>query len=84
VGDVFDGVVSGITEWGVFVEIIANKCEGLVRLRDIDGDYYIYDQPNMQVVGQRTKNTIKLGEKVTVKVEAADLATRRIDLKIMG
>jgi len=55
-----------------------------VRLRDIDGDYYIYDQPNMQVVGQRTKNTIKLGEKVTVKVEAADLATRRIDLKIMG
>ena len=84
VGDVFDGVVSGITEWGVFVEIIVNKCEGLVRLRDIDGDYYIYDQPNMQVVGQRTKNTIKLGEKVTVKVEAADLATRRIDLKIMG
>jgi ribonuclease R len=84
VGDVFDGVVSGITEWGVFVEIIVNKCEGLVRLRDIDGDYYIYDQPNMQIVGQRTKNTIKLGEKVTVKVEAADLATRRIDLKIMG
>jgi ribonuclease R len=83
VGEVFDGVVSGVTEWGVFVEIAANKCEGLVRLRDIEGDYFFYDQKNMSIVGQRTKQTIQLGEKVQVRVEAADVEDRRIDLKIV-
>jgi ribonuclease R len=83
VGEVFDGVISGVTEWGVFVEISENKCEGMVRLRDIDGDYYFYDQKNMSIVGQRTKTSIQLGQKVKVKVEAADIETRRIDLKIV-
>jgi ribonuclease R len=76
-------VISGVTEWGVFVEISENKCEGMVRLRDIDGDYYFYDQKNMSIVGQRTKTSIQLGQKVKVKVEAADIETRRIDLKIV-
>jgi ribonuclease R len=83
VGEVFDGVISGVTEWGVFVEISENKCEGMVRLRDIDGDYYFYDQKNMSIVGQRTKTSIQLGQKVKVKVEAADIENRRIDLKIV-
>ncbi len=83
VGEVFDGVVSGVTEWGIFVEIIENKCEGMVRLRDIPGDFYFFDQKNMAVVGQRTKRTIQLGQKVSVKVAAADMENRRIDLKIM-
>lgn len=83
VGEVFDGVISGVTEWGVFVEIAENKCEGMVRLRDIDGDYYFYDQKNMAIVGQRTKNMFQLGQKVNVKVDAADIENRRIDLKIV-
>jgi ribonuclease R len=83
IGDVFDGVISGVTDWGVFVEIVSNKCEGMVRMRDIEGDFYTYDQTNMQIVGQRTKNTLSLGEKVKVKIQDADLATRRIDLKIV-
>lgn len=83
VGQVFDGIISGVTEWGVFVELIANKCEGMVRLRDIEGDYYYYDQKNMSIVGQRTKASLQLGEKVSVKIEAADLENRRIDLKIV-
>lgn len=82
-GEVFDGIISGVTEWGVFVEITANKCEGMVRLRDIEGDYYYYDQKNMAVVGQRTKASLQLGEKVSIKVESADLENRRIDLKIV-
>ncbi|MEZ4720886.1 MAG: ribonuclease R [Flavobacteriales bacterium] len=82
-GEVFDGVVSGVTEWGVFVEISANKCEGMVRLRDIKGDYYFYDQKNMAIVGQRTKATIRLGEQVAVKVVEADLENRRIDLTLV-
>lgn len=82
-GEVFDGIISGVTEWGIFVEITANKCEGMVRLRDIEGDYYYYDQKNMAVVGQRTKASLQLGEKVAIKVVAADLENRRIDLKIV-
>lgn len=83
IGDIFDGVISGITDWGIFVEISSNKCEGMVRMRDIEGDFYFYNQPNMQAVGQRTKNTLKLGETVTVRVEEADLVSRRIELKIL-
>jgi ribonuclease R len=83
VGQVFDGIISGVTEWGVFVEIEENKCEGLVRLRDIDGDYFYFDQKNMAVVGQRTKRSYSLGAKVRVKVEAADVENRRIDLKLV-
>lgn len=83
VGEVFDGIISGVTEWGVFVEISANKCEGMVRLRDIQGDYFVYDQKNMAIVGQRTKMKLVLGEKVEVRIEGADLQNRRIDLKIV-
>ncbi|GAB5538122.1 MAG: ribonuclease R [Salibacteraceae bacterium] len=83
VGKTFKGVVSGVTEWGVFVEITENKCEGMIRLRDIDGDYFFYDQKNMAIIGQRTKRTIQLGQKVDVMVEDADVENRRIDLKIV-
>jgi len=83
IGDIFDGVITGMTDWGVFVEMSANKCEGMVRLRDIEGDFYFYDQQNMQLVGQRSKTTLQLGEKVQVKIEAADIQNRRIDLKII-
>ncbi len=83
VGKVFDGIVSGVTEWGMFVEIESNKCEGLVRLRDIDGDYFIFDQKNMSIVGQRTRKAYALGDKIRIKVEAADVENRRIDLKLV-
>jgi ribonuclease R len=82
VGQVFDGVISGVTEWGVFVEIVENKCEGLVRLRDIDGDYFFYDQKNMCITGQRTKLTYTLGDEIRIKVVSADVESRRIGLKI--
>ena len=82
VGQTFDGIISGATEWGVFVEIKSNKCEGLVRLRDIEGDYYFFDQKNMRIEGQRTKRTFTLGQEVRIRVEAADLENRRIDLKL--
>jgi ribonuclease R len=83
VGQTFEGVISGVTEWGVFVEISVNKCEGMVRLRDIDGDYYFYDQKNMAIVGQRTKRSFVLGQKVEVLVEDSDVENRRIDLKLV-
>ncbi|MEX2596925.1 MAG: ribonuclease R [Salibacteraceae bacterium] len=83
VGEVMDGIVSGVTEWGVFVEIVVNKSEGLVRLRDIKGDYYFFDQKNMEIVGQRTKRSYTLGQNIKVKIDAADLENRRIDLSIV-
>ena len=57
----FVGVISGVTEWGIYVEIIENKCEGMVRIRDIKGDYYIFDEKQYAIVGERTKKTYTIG-----------------------
>ena len=75
----FLGVISGVTEWGMYVEIIENKCEGMVRIRDISGDYYTFDQENYALVGERTKNKYQLGDQVQVKVKKADLLKRHLD-----
>lgn len=83
VGQEFDGVVSGVTEWGIFVEITSNKCEGMVRLRDIPGDYFFFDQKNLAIVGQRTKKSYVLGQNVKIRVDAADVENRRIDLSLV-
>lgn len=76
----FLGVISGVTEWGMYVEIIENKCEGMVRIKDISGDYYTFDQDNFAIVGDRTKNIYRLGDQVQVKVKKADLLKRHLDL----
>ena len=76
----FLGVISGVTEWGMYVEIIENKCEGMVRIKDISGDYYTFDQDNFAIVGERTKNIYRLGDQVHVKVKKADLLKRHLDL----
>ena len=80
---IFEGVVSGVTEWGIYVEIIENKCEGMVRIRDIKDDYYIFDESQYAIVGQSTKNMIQLGEQVTVKVKHTDLERKHLDFTLM-
>ncbi|MBV1925306.1 MAG: RNB domain-containing ribonuclease, partial [Dokdonia sp.] len=75
----FVGVISGVTEWGIYVEIISNKCEGMVRLRDIKGDHYEFDQASYSVIGQRTGKKITLGDEVYVKVKEADLVKKHLD-----
>jgi ribonuclease R/exosome complex exonuclease DIS3/RRP44 len=75
----FLGVISGVTEWGIYVEIISNKCEGMVRLRDIKGDHYEFDQESYSVIGQRTGKKITLGDEVYVKVKEADLVKKHLD-----
>ncbi len=79
----FDGVVSGVTEWGVYVEIISNKCEGMVRIKDIKDDYYIFDEKQYAVVGQATKNMIQLGDEVVVKVKHTDLERKHLDFELI-
>lgn len=79
----FKGVISGVTEWGIYVEIIENKCEGMVRIRDIRDDYYIYDEKQYALVGQATHNLLQLGDKVTVKVKNTDLERKHLDFDLV-
>jgi len=76
----FPGIVSGVTEWGVFVEISETKCEGMVRISDMTDDYYEFDEQNYRILGKRNKRMISLGDKVTVRVKATDVDRRTIDL----
>ena len=80
----FVGVISGVTDWGIYVEIIANKCEGMVRIRDIKDDYYEFDQDQFALVGRETKNMYQLGDEVVVKVKQADLVKRHLDFDLVG
>jgi ribonuclease R/exosome complex exonuclease DIS3/RRP44 len=75
----FLGVISGVTEWGIYVEIIENKCEGMVRMREVKEDYYVYDEKQYAYIGQATKNTLQLGDEVWVKVKNADLVKKQLD-----
>lgn len=75
----FLGVISGVTEWGIYVEIIENKCEGMVRMRDVREDYYVFDEKQYCYVGQATKNVLQLGDEIYVKVKNADLVKKQLD-----
>jgi len=76
----FAGIVSGVTEWGIFVEITETKCEGMVRMTDMTDDYYEFDEQNYRVIGKRNKRMISLGDNVYVRVKATDIDRRTIDL----
>ncbi|MCB0461987.1 MAG: ribonuclease R [Flavobacteriaceae bacterium] len=80
----FVGVISGVTDWGIYVEIIENKCEGMVRIRDIKDDYYQFDQDEYALIGQATKNMYQLGDEVIVKVKQADLVKKHLDFTLIG
>jgi ribonuclease R len=83
IGNTFTGIISGVTEWGMYVEIIENKCEGMVRLRDIADDFYVLDEKNYCIIGQRKKKKYQLGDEVKVKVKKVDLAKRQIDFTLI-
>jgi ribonuclease R len=80
----FLGVISGVTEWGIYVEIIANKCEGMVRLRDIREDHFDFDPEQYAIIGRRTGRVYQLGDEVYVSVKNADLVKRHLDFNLIG
>ncbi|MDD4820228.1 MAG: ribonuclease R [Flavobacteriales bacterium] len=82
-GEEFRGVISGVTEWGIYVEIIDNKCEGMVRIRDIRDDYYSFDAKNFAIVGENSHNVIRLGDEVIVRLKNADLERKQIDFEFI-
>ncbi|HEU4496337.1 MAG TPA: ribonuclease R [Flavobacterium sp.] len=75
----FLGVISGVTEWGIYVEIMSNKCEGMCRIREIRDDYYTFDDKQYALVGEVSKNILQLGDEVYVKVKSADLVKKQLD-----
>jgi ribonuclease R len=77
---VFEGIIVGVTEWGLYVEITETKCEGMVRLADIQDDYYEFDEKSYAAIGARYKRTLRLGDKVKVRIKATNLEKRVIDL----
>ena len=81
-GQVFDGVISGVTEWGLYVELNDNKCEGLVPIRDLDDDYYEFDEKNYCLRGRRTNRTYSLGDAITVRVARANLERKQLDFAL--
>lgn len=82
-GEVFTGVISGVTEWGLFVELDENKCEGLVPVRDLADDYYDLDERNYCLVGRRGNSRYRLGDKVTVQIARANLERKQLDFALV-
>lgn len=80
----FVGVISGVTDWGIYVEIISNKCEGMVRIRDIKDDYYEFDESQYALVGRDTKHMYQLGDEVIVTVKSTDLIKKHLDFNLIG
>jgi len=82
-GKEFDGVISGVTEWGIYVEIIENQCEGMVSIRDLGDDFYEYDEENYCLKGRSTGKVYTLGDRVTVEVIKADLQKKQLDYRLV-
>jgi ribonuclease R/exosome complex exonuclease DIS3/RRP44 len=80
----FIGVISGVTEWGIYVEIVSNKCEGMVRIREIKDDYYFFDEKQYALVGENNGNMYQLGDEVKIMVKNADLVKRQLDFLVLG
>ncbi len=80
----FIGVISGVTDWGIYVEIISNKCEGMVSIRDMKDDHYQFDQEQYAVIGKSNKTMYQLGDEVVVRVKNADLVKKHLDFILIG
>lgn len=81
IGEGFEGVISGVSKWGIWVEIIENKCEGMISLRAMNDDIYYLDEENYRIIGQKHGNMYKLGDKVKIEIVKADIAKRQLDFR---
>lgn len=83
IGEEFEGIISGVTEWGIYVELIANHCEGMIRLKDLPGDLFEYYEKEQAVIGRRTKKQLTLGDTVWVLVKKTNMFKRTVDLELL-
>ena len=82
IGMEFEGVISGVSKWGLFVELVENKCEGMIRIADMEDDYYYLDEDNYQVVGFNSKRKYKLGDPITIVIKAVNAQRKEIDFRL--
>ena len=82
IGKTFEGVISGVTEWGIYVEIIENQCEGMIHIRELADDFYEYDEENYCIKGRHTGKEYMLGDRINVEVVKADLQKKQLDYKL--
>ena len=82
-GIAYDAIISGVTEWGIYAEIIENKCEGLIPMRDLDDDYYTFDERNYRLIGRRTHKTYALGDTIKVQVARCNLEKKQLDFALV-
>jgi ribonuclease R len=82
-GQVFEGVISGVTEWGIYVEIVENQCEGMIHIRELDDDFYEYDEECYCIKGRSTGKVYTLGDKVNIEVVKADLQKKQLDYRLV-
>ncbi|GAO27957.1 ribonuclease R [Geofilum rubicundum] len=83
-GEVFEGVISGVSEWGLYIELIENKCEGMVPMRELDDDFYQFDEDNYCLTGKKTHKRFQLGDALKIKVARANLERRQLDFVLAG
>ncbi|MCX6287843.1 MAG: ribonuclease R [Bacteroidetes bacterium] len=83
IGQEFDALISGVSKWGIFAEIVGTKCEGMIKLRDLDDDYYYLDEENFRVIGQRHGIVYKLGDPIKIRVKKIDLSKKQMDYIIL-
>ncbi|MFY0643579.1 MAG: ribonuclease R [Bacteroidia bacterium] len=83
-GEEFEGMISGMTEWGMYVEIVENKCEGMIRLKDMSGDHYNYHSDLIKVIGQRKGKTFEMGDRIWIRIKGTDLQRRTIDFELVN
>ena len=82
IGNIYEGVISGVTEWGLYVEINENKCEGMIPIRDLDNDYYDFDEKNYCLIGRRHHQKFSLGDPIKIKVAKANLVKKQLDFTL--
>ncbi len=82
IGKEFEGVISGVSKWGLFVELKDNKCEGMIRLKDMSDDYYYLDEENYQIIGFNSKKHYKLGDSISIRIKHVDVQRKEIDFSL--
>ncbi|MBO4741587.1 MAG: S1 RNA-binding domain-containing protein, partial [Bacteroidales bacterium] len=83
IGEVFDGLISGVSKWGVYVEIKENKCEGMVPLKRMLDDFYYIDEDNYCMIGQRKGKVYRLGDEIRIRIADVDLQKRQLNFDIV-
>ena len=83
IGNTYNGIISGVSDWGIYVEIEENKCEGMVYIRDIKDDKYFYNSDEQSLIGKATKKKYQLGDPLQIEVKKADLIKKHLDFTII-